>query len=238
MSQFDLENEIGASAGVISRIESGKVNPTKETVRGIAEALEMNNRELDYLIGVTANPPTEEEANKAIEEIDEYLNKRGSLAYLLDDRWRFHKVSKFFLKILKLKDTEIDQIIGKTTVQVIVDENLPIIKILSDEKYEELLRTHIPYYFAQVYFMRDDKSFIETAKDVQKHPLANEIWQNLSAEKTRRFNPQEMRIVHFKVGPFNIPLKFSRESLFVNSRFEIVEYTPTNELLKLIAQLN
>lgn len=42
-SQFELELEIEASPGSMSRIESGQVNPTKETLRKIIEALELKS---------------------------------------------------------------------------------------------------------------------------------------------------------------------------------------------------
>ena len=45
MSQLDLELEMEASPGMISRIERGKVNPTKETVGKIADILKLNTFE-------------------------------------------------------------------------------------------------------------------------------------------------------------------------------------------------
>lgn len=51
-SQLELEIIIGASSGSICRIESGKVNPTKETLFAIARALNLNNTETAYLFGI------------------------------------------------------------------------------------------------------------------------------------------------------------------------------------------
>lgn len=53
VSQFSLEIIIGASAGSICRIESGKVNPTKETLFEIAKALNLNQEEITYLFGIS-----------------------------------------------------------------------------------------------------------------------------------------------------------------------------------------
>ncbi len=41
-SQMDLELEIDASPGTISRIEKGRINPTKETIIKIADALHLD----------------------------------------------------------------------------------------------------------------------------------------------------------------------------------------------------
>ncbi|MCA9385767.1 helix-turn-helix transcriptional regulator [Candidatus Dojkabacteria bacterium] len=52
MSQLELEIKIGASAGSISRIESGKVNPTKETITDIIEGLGLNVLQVATLFNI------------------------------------------------------------------------------------------------------------------------------------------------------------------------------------------
>ena len=52
LSQMDLELEINASPGSICRLESGKVNPTKETLFSIAKALKLTDVETAYLFGI------------------------------------------------------------------------------------------------------------------------------------------------------------------------------------------
>ena len=47
VSQMDVELAIDAAFGSVSRMESGRVNPTKETVEKIAKALKLSDRELD-----------------------------------------------------------------------------------------------------------------------------------------------------------------------------------------------
>ncbi len=51
-SQFELELDIDASPGSISRIESGEVNPTKETLVKVGEALKLQDYETALLVGV------------------------------------------------------------------------------------------------------------------------------------------------------------------------------------------
>ena len=46
MSQFDLEVQIGASPGSLSRIENGEVNPTKETINKIVKELNLDDFEI------------------------------------------------------------------------------------------------------------------------------------------------------------------------------------------------
>ncbi len=51
-SQFELETAIGAANGTVSRIESDQVNPTKETLFKIAEALTLTGLETAELFGI------------------------------------------------------------------------------------------------------------------------------------------------------------------------------------------
>ncbi len=78
-SQFDLELDIEASPGSISRIESGEVNPTKETLMKIVSALELTYFESNSLFGI--QPPQVEKLLKISKELynssdfDEILQK-------------------------------------------------------------------------------------------------------------------------------------------------------------------
>ncbi len=64
LSQLDLEIEINASPGSISRIESGDTNPTKETIHKISEVLKLSPEELAVLFGI--------ELSKNISEIENH----------------------------------------------------------------------------------------------------------------------------------------------------------------------
>jgi DNA-binding XRE family transcriptional regulator len=52
MSQMELELAIGASAGSVSRIEGGRVNPSKETMLKFIEILDLNIYEVVDLLGI------------------------------------------------------------------------------------------------------------------------------------------------------------------------------------------
>lgn len=52
ISQFELEMRLGMSPGCLSRIESGKVNPQKETLVKIVDLLKLNDIESAYLFGL------------------------------------------------------------------------------------------------------------------------------------------------------------------------------------------
>jgi|GEM_PF-2564083 len=52
LSQFELELEIEASQGSLSRIESGRTNPTKETIVDISKTLKLDKKETASLFGI------------------------------------------------------------------------------------------------------------------------------------------------------------------------------------------
>src|SRR5690606_17634368 len=113
LSQMELEGEIGASAGYLSRVENGEINPTKETIVTIAEKLELNDKEIDYLYGKLFYPATKEEIGRAVKQVTNYLESENVMGYLLDDRNRVWAASKTFQKILHLSDSELQALTGK-----------------------------------------------------------------------------------------------------------------------------
>lgn len=237
ISQFDLESQMGAASGMISRIESGKVNPSKETVLKLAEIYLLNRWETDYLIGRGAEPPTQKEIALALNEVKDQLSDSHYLGYVGDDRWVLYGFSKGFLKLLGATQKDVDAVLGKTIIEVLLDEKLGITKFFDQEKYNELVKLQLAYYYVETGFMQDDPIFQRALNAIRKNKFANEVWENLSIEKSKGFLSNDTRIVNFKVGPFQIPMKYSREPLLRYSRFEMMEYVPVNKVTKLVMKL-
>jgi transcriptional regulator with XRE-family HTH domain len=51
LTQQELAAEAGLTITTISRIETGKVNPSLRTIRALARVLDCNPQELRYLLG-------------------------------------------------------------------------------------------------------------------------------------------------------------------------------------------
>jgi len=234
ISQFDLEIALDASAGMISRIESGKVNPTKETITKIAGELSINSRELDYLIGVTAVPAIQAEIDKALEEVSVYFGRRDVFAYLIDQRRRFIEISRGFSQLLKIEYSYKRHLIGKTIIQVLIDENLKIRDIIDPNSYEELLYAQLAYYHTDTSYMFDDTSYLDTLKDIRADRLASRMWEKINNNNEKRYLPYEKRLVNFKVCSLSILMSYTREPLLKNPRFEIIEYMPMRKLHRLL----
>lgn len=135
-SQFELELEIEASPGSMSRIESGQVNPTKETLRKIIEALELKSYDAMSLFELEVNDlqglvelakklsnslDIDQLLQNAADQIAYDLKLFGCLVFLCDDEYVYAKTqtetwyTKFVNQILpqafntlkiSLKETE------------------------------------------------------------------------------------------------------------------------------------
>lgn len=234
VSQLDLENEIDGSSGMVSRIENNLVNPKKETIIKIANVLRLSNEEIDYLIGKTRLPANDEEIKNAKNEATQELGKKGKLNYLLDERWRFHSFSETFLKFLYLSSNELNYIIGRTTTQLIVRDDSPILQRLNKEYYEQFLTNYLSIYFSNMSYMDDDEIYRLTVKDIMSNVLAKRIWLEVTDKNDRKYTPQEDRIIYFDLKGSKVNLYYSIQPLLLNSRFTIVEYHTENKVSNLL----
>ena len=241
LKQMDLELRAGLPNGTISRIEHNKVNPSKETLRKIAEILKLHHRELDYLIGITSTPATLKEIREAIQEIEPYFEQDNVIAYLIDERWRFIAFSKAFIEITGTSQSQVGKIIGNTIIRSILDDKLPIKKLLEGPNYIETVKDQIAHYYMEVGFMIDDPYFKESLEYINKYPQFREFIQNLMAKKKElpmHFHGMEKRKIVFKFKyNLKVTLEYSREPLLNQPRFEIIEYKPTSKLLNLLSKL-
>lgn len=237
ISQFDLESQMGAASGMISRIESGKVNPSKETVIGITNILGLIEKETAYLIGDIASPADEQEIKKIKLEIQPYFSNKKVLAYLLDDRNRVIDVSEGFLKFLGWDKGTVEKIHNRTYIEVILDPMFGIKKLLSEKEYPETVESMLNRFYFEMGFMKDDEFYSNTIKTIENEPIANKIWEGILDNPPKFFSTLNSRTVVFKLFGFNVPLVYSIEPMSSNNRFEMIEYTPTSKFVRLLNKI-
>lgn len=141
LSQFALELEIEASPGSVSRIESGQVNPTKETLKKISEVLNLTTHETSILFDLKADelPRIVNIANKisstldldkvlqnAVNEIVYELGLNGSVLFLIDGNRLYSKTvtesfeTNLMMKILNLVKFDLSIPLDKPTANLVV----------------------------------------------------------------------------------------------------------------------
>lgn len=240
ISQFDLEGQMDAASGMISRIESGKVNPSKETVKTMAQKLGLNILELDYLIGTRAEPATEEEILLAKNSVKDYFEKDNVFAYLSDDRWRLFYFSKGFRKIIeKLLPENIDlqnDVEGRSIIQVLINPDLGVRQIIDSEYYEKLMLSQLTKFYAMVSFMQDDEYYQEGLKWIMSDPITGKLWTKYIKSENNLPNI-ESRTIPIQIKSLKISMNYFKEELYAHPRFVMVEYKPANKALKFVAKL-
>jgi transcriptional regulator with XRE-family HTH domain len=237
MKQMEMEMELDFSTGMISRIESDLVNPTKETVFKIANLLNLSKLEVDYLIGVIAHPATREEAEKAKEFTRNMFQKRGVLAYIVDDRSRIWGVSDSFAKLLQATPEIKEKVMGENMMRVVIDDTLGIRKFLDQESYADMIYHLLARsLYWEMAFMKDDYWYKRAMSYVKSDPIASEMWEKVNKDKPTEMAFLESRTVIFNFGGFKCKMVFSVEPIIYNERFRIVQYTPTNLVTRLIAK--
>src|SRR5260221_6195037 len=237
LSQMQLELEINAAAGMISRIESGEVNPLKETLIKIAATLNLSDRERDYLYGSSANPATDEEIGKALGEVNFYFNKFTTLAYLLDERHRVVDVSKSFMNLLGLDEAFKDKYYKRSFISLLLDKELNLKAFIEEQSYEDVLYHLFKRFYAEVGFMVDDPVFREAETSILSDTVSLKIWEKVKTEPVVGIHLPESRKIDFKFGPLKISMYYFDEPLPKYRRFEIVEYLPSNKLLKYLKKI-
>lgn len=236
LTQFELELALRTSPGSISRIEKDKTNPTKETLLRLASELNLNKFEIDYLVGPLSEPPSEKELTEAKEEVREYFNRKGVLAYLVDDRYRVVAFSKDFPKLAGLSLEQANNVLMKSLVIVIIDPQYGIFDIINNDGFEDSLRSNLAKYYYEVSFMQGEPEQQEVLKTIYSHPIARKIWKEIIQNPPTSVNTLEGRTVKFSIGKFKINMVYSAEYLSKHQRFVMIEYAPSSRILKLLSK--
>ncbi len=237
LSQLSLEVAIGASNGVISRIESGGTNPSKETLIKIIKTLKLNNFEADYLIGDTAYPATQDEIDLVREQIKDYFSKPFTFAYIVDDRERMIAMSDAFIRLAKWDKKDMDKILMQYMPIIATDDSIPIKRYLTNEDYELTLQNVFSHCYTETHFMIGDECYEDMIKKINNNDLAKKYWDLYTSKEIPAHSPWESRTITFRAYGVNFKMTYSLESYWFNQKFRIVEYIPTNTALKLLKKI-
>mgnify|MGYP001485662799 CR=1 FL=1 len=237
-SQFELELAAGLSPGTISRIENNETNPTKETLSKLIEILELNQYESDYLIGTRAYPPTEEEIKKAIESVDEYFKRPLVFAYLLDDRNRLLKISKSFIDMAGWSNSELQNIEGKYFTEIVCNSRLKVRQFLETDHIDEILKNVYYNTYMEMYYMDGDECYEDMIKYIKSNPQSSEYWNKAKIDyRSLNYRNLSRRTINFKAYGHIIKMVYSVEVLWSSQKFRVIEYLPTNLLIRIYKRI-
>ena len=233
MTQQELELGIGASFGHISRIESGKINPTKETLLKISEELNLSLKEKLILLDLHTNPASDDEVKAAIEHCAHYFESTQNPVYLADDFWFTFTGNETMLKLIGAptyglgKDKFIKEHWRTHILQWLFDKRLGVRQRMPVERWEEVAVNQCVYFIGLVdYFLRQGQEWLEGLLE-QLEPLEDfaRIWEMAKCEAKRNLERKELSVTYIYHGDW---YEFFIANSRVNTRprFMVVEYVP------------
>lgn len=224
LSQLGLEVAIDAAEGSISRIESGKVNPTKETLIKISKILKLSRSEFQYLMEFGSEAVTKDEVNHAISEVAHIFDRDGFMGYLLDDRWKVWKASKYLMQLLNLSSQKELELQGEDVLSFLFNPNSLLHKFLNKEHLVEMAE----FQLARLLSIREAHPFETwTQALIDKYAHLEIVQTALSSNIKNNTKPHytsDGRTVYFNFGGNKVPMVYARENLSENPRFTLVEY--------------
>jgi transcriptional regulator with XRE-family HTH domain len=226
LSQLELEMELNTTPGRLSRIENGLVVPTRATVLKIANVLKLTHYHSDYLDGVNSQPVSQAEVYVAVTSSTKFFSRPGYLAYLIDDRWKVYAGSDSFIEMLGIDASQAGNIAGKTIIEIMLNPNLGITKLLDQDDYENLIFFQLSRFYKEAAFIIDDLEIVTTTEIIKRHNIAGKIWEQIIKTGGLEYPVIETRIVKFNINGQKINFTYNDERLLGNRRFELIEYIP------------
>lgn len=237
LSQLKLESEINAANGSISRIENDETNPTKETLLELSKILKLNEKEKDYLIGITSEPATQTEIESAIADVRDILDLKTELCYLIDDRGRLIEMSRGFLNLFGVSDELILKFIKKSFISFVLNSESKVLQHLNPENVYDVFYNMISLFYSEMSYILDDECMQESLEAINSVEVGKQIWEVVKKENNYRYQSNKERTVTFLIEGKPYESVYSISPILNHRRFELVEYAINPELRSLLNSL-
>lgn len=223
LSQLDLELEIDASPGSLSRIESGNTNPTKETLIKISQVLKLPPDKVTLLFGIGEEPPTENEVQNILTEIGSFMHNPERFGYLTDNWWTFWDASDTLKAVFEPEGVDFSLIRGKNLMELLLNPKLPIKRLLQQKSIENVLKNQVCFFKQQI----GERAKTAWGKQVlAKFFVYDEFrryWDEAKTISTSFYRDRDREVV-FELKSGKIHFLCSPRIIQSDSRFELVEF--------------
>lgn len=236
-SQFDVEVELDMSPGNLSRIENGHINPTKETVYRIAAVYGLSNNERSYLIGPFATPPTEVEIQEVQKIIHSHFEKKTTLAYATDERYRLISVSKGFRNMMGISDKTYQSILNRSFIEVILDKKIGVLDRLAKDSLTQTLENVLGVFYQDAGFFIDDSLVQDAISAIEHNTLTKEVWDRVKSNNHIPYFNQDRSITFDLPLNLKVSLTYSDEPIRKHERFTVTEYSTNNSILRFLLSI-
>jgi|SRR3989344_642241 len=189
LSQFDVVTSIGwKDTSRLSKIEQGRVKPTRPVVEKIISALNLSNEERGEFLLTGGYLPSDEEITKVIEIVKEKIDSWPYPAYLIDFSWRLLACNGATVKAFHFQPTLQENLI-KIKPNLLEFPFLPK-EMLPVEIFKGEDNKHIkPFSIAQIaqfkieQIMRtNEKWYRDLIKKMMKNNEFKRLWMEVTPE--------------------------------------------------------
>lgn len=222
-TQQQLELAIDASFGHISRIESGKINPTKETLLKITEVLKLDDETIRFLICVELEPVNKQQIQEAIQDTKEYLDLSKYPSFLTDDYFFVHFWNKKMLELFQVNLKFAETFRGMNILAIMLHPKFR--EFMSKQRWESLLINDLVFFMKSVHYFLypENQVFKDLISSLSKYPEFLTFWNKAEEMCRKAIIPGENLIF---IGKENREVSYYMSTINVihHPRFRIIEY--------------
>ena len=225
LTQQELELAIDAAFGHVSRIESGKLNPTKETLLKIAEVLKLSEEEIKSLLGMVLKKVDKEEIEVAIKDTQDYLDTSEYPTYLADDYFYIHNWNDKILDLLKVTPDIAELFRGRNMFEIMLHEKFR--KLMDKRRWEQLIINDLVFLMRMThYFVFPNNQVLrKLLNNLKKNPDFGKLWEKAQEKYPKAVIPGK-NLIYFKNKNIEKCYYMSVINVVKYPRFRIIEYLP------------
>lgn len=222
LSQLELEVAISASNGMISRIESGQTNPTKETLKLIGQSLKLSRGELATLFGIDQPAITPEDINNVRSNLSEHFSNPEVFSLLLDRRWNVVMASEGFYLNLGIPRELLSKMIGMNLMEIIFSPSLGIRQIIGNA--EEFYPHELALFYQELADQQREPWFKSLEEKLSTYPKFSDYLEKAKNIKEPFLSTGRQKTIHIQLGDTDVMLVPQFRHLNIDNRFEIIDY--------------
>ena len=222
LSQTKLEVEAGLSFGTLSRIENGNINPTKETIIKIAQVLDLQDDEFNYLISLQKSSPDVKEVERVVGLMKNNFDKQVVPMYLIDNQFRIWYWNDIILKLFGIdKDTAI-KYQGLTTWDVLFHQEFKLLQRIPKKYLPIIIGQMLTTYRSVVHKYRNHPQYFADFRKLKKTIYMSGLW---TEEYQKQYLPFSTDF-WFRYNNKILRIDIETSALSMDSRFFVIKYYP------------
>jgi len=238
LSQFDVATAIGwRDTSRLSKIEQGRVKPTRVVVEKIISALNLNSEEGNTILFSGNYVPSDREIKTVLSDFRKIIDNWPYPAYLIDFTWRFlccNKQNAYVFHVPEKVRLKLDQIKPNLLEYPFFPKEIFPVTVYKGENES----TVKPFTIAQVAQFKIEQYYNLTepwckrlVNHMAKYDEFRKIWSEIKVEDyQKRLLDYEFKIVEGEWGGKSNKLKFHifTSRVIDDPRFQTVLYIPVD----------